>query len=39
MKNCDISLKLKQHEFNWGAALAFQQNLSADEAWYRNTIK
>jgi len=37
LKNCDVSVALKQHDFKWGTALAFQSSITADEAWYRNT--
>lgn len=32
-----ISAKLKKHYFNWGTALTLNQNLNADEIWYRQT--
>ncbi|MDX2248854.1 MAG: endo-1,4-beta-xylanase [Bacteroidia bacterium] len=32
-----ISAKLKQHHFEWGTALTLNQNLNADETWYRQT--
>ncbi|ABG59368.1 endo-1,4-beta-xylanase [Cytophaga hutchinsonii] len=37
LKNCDVTVNLKQHDFKWGTALAFQQNSTEDEVWYRNT--
>jgi len=37
LKNCDVSVALKQHDFKWGTALAFKPAITSDEAWYRNT--
>jgi endo-1,4-beta-xylanase len=37
LKNCDVTVSLKQHDFKWGTALSFQSAISADETWYRNT--
>lgn len=37
MKNCSVTVQLKQHDFKWGTALSFQSNSTNDERWYRNT--
>lgn len=37
LKNCDVAITLKHHDFKWGSALAFLPTISDDEAWYRNT--
>lgn len=39
LKNCAVTVSLKQHDFKWGTAVAFQSNITADEIWYRNTVK
>ncbi|WP_018345148.1 endo-1,4-beta-xylanase [Cytophaga aurantiaca] len=40
LTNCDVTVQLKQHDFKWGTAVAFQTNpITADEVWYRNTVK
>lgn len=37
LKNCDVAVTLKHHDFKWGTALALQPTITSDEAWYRNT--
>jgi len=37
LTNCDVTVTLKQHDFKWGTALSFDNTISADETWYRNT--
>lgn len=39
LKNCDVTVQLKHHDFKWGTAVAFQTNITTDEVWYRNTVK
>lgn len=39
LRNCDVIVSLKQHDFKWGTAVSFQNNITPDEVWYRNTVK
>ncbi|HSY61881.1 MAG TPA: endo-1,4-beta-xylanase [Cytophaga sp.] len=39
IKNCDVTIQLKSHDFKWGTAASFQANITTDEVWYRNTLK
>lgn len=40
IRNCDVTVQLKSHDFKWGTAVAFQSNtMTPDELWYRNKVK